>query len=211
MLYADWLLTLGSWKQAVLTFGDSAPASGISVGLFFYSSGARLRRLRGRDPAARSRSRAERQRHRGRPDRGEGKRRACLIVSARRPRVTLAVFTFSLLGAMALGMPIAFALIVCGVALMHSLGHVRFADRRPEHHQRRRQLSADGGAVLHAGRRDHEHAAASPGASSMSRWRWSATSRAASATSPFSPPACWPRCRARPPPTPRRWPPCWCR
>jgi tripartite ATP-independent transporter DctM subunit len=35
--------------------------------------------------------------------------------------VTLAIFTFSLLGAMALGMPIAFALIVCGVALMHSL------------------------------------------------------------------------------------------
>ena len=33
--------------------------------------------------------------------------------------MTLAVFTFSLLGAMALGMPIAFALIVCGVALMH--------------------------------------------------------------------------------------------
>jgi tripartite ATP-independent transporter DctM subunit len=32
--------------------------------------------------------------------------------------MTLAVFTFSLLGAMALGMPIAFALIVCGVALM---------------------------------------------------------------------------------------------
>ncbi|WP_442895619.1 TRAP transporter small permease [Bradyrhizobium sp. AZCC 1719] len=39
MLYVDALLTLGSWKQAVLTFGDSAPASGISVGLFFYSSG----------------------------------------------------------------------------------------------------------------------------------------------------------------------------
>ena len=35
--------------------------------------------------------------------------------------MTLAVFIFSLLGAMALGMPIAFALIVCGVALMHSL------------------------------------------------------------------------------------------
>jgi tripartite ATP-independent transporter DctM subunit len=32
--------------------------------------------------------------------------------------VTIAVFTLSLLGAMALGMPIAFALIVCGVALM---------------------------------------------------------------------------------------------
>ncbi|WP_275185402.1 TRAP transporter small permease [Bradyrhizobium sp. CSA112] len=39
MLYVDALLTLGSWKQAVLTLGDSAPASGISVGLFFYSSG----------------------------------------------------------------------------------------------------------------------------------------------------------------------------
>ena len=39
MLYADWLLTLGSWKQTVLTFGDAAPASGISVGLFYYSSG----------------------------------------------------------------------------------------------------------------------------------------------------------------------------
>jgi tripartite ATP-independent transporter DctM subunit len=34
----------------------------------------------------------------------------------------IAVFTFSLLGAMALGMPIAFALLVCGIALMHSLG-----------------------------------------------------------------------------------------
>ena len=35
--------------------------------------------------------------------------------------MTIAVFTFSLLGAMALGMPIAFALIVCGVALMMQL------------------------------------------------------------------------------------------
>ena len=35
--------------------------------------------------------------------------------------MTVAVFTFSLLGAMALGMPIAFALIVCGIALMHYL------------------------------------------------------------------------------------------
>jgi tripartite ATP-independent transporter DctM subunit len=35
--------------------------------------------------------------------------------------MTIAVFTLSLLGAMALGMPIAFALIVCGVALMHYL------------------------------------------------------------------------------------------
>ena len=39
MLYADSLLLIGSWKQALLTFGDTAPASGISVGLFFYASG----------------------------------------------------------------------------------------------------------------------------------------------------------------------------
>ena len=35
-------------------------------------------------------------------------------------------------------------------------GCFQFADRRPEHHQRRRQLSADGGPVLHAGRRADE-------------------------------------------------------
>ena len=32
--------------------------------------------------------------------------------------MTILVFTFSLLGAMALGMPIAFALLICGLALM---------------------------------------------------------------------------------------------
>src|SRR6476469_4979157 len=36
--------------------------------------------------------------------------------------MTIAVFTFSLLGAMALGMPIAFALLICGVALMSTIG-----------------------------------------------------------------------------------------
>src|SRR5262245_33660832 len=35
--------------------------------------------------------------------------------------MTITVFTASLLGAMALGMPIAFALIVCGIALMYLL------------------------------------------------------------------------------------------
>ncbi|MBR1271489.1 TRAP transporter large permease subunit [Bradyrhizobium sp. AUGA SZCCT0222] len=35
--------------------------------------------------------------------------------------MTIAVFTFSLLGAMALGMPIAFALLICGVALMSTI------------------------------------------------------------------------------------------
>jgi len=35
--------------------------------------------------------------------------------------MTIAVFTISLLGAMALGMPIAFALIICGIALMSTI------------------------------------------------------------------------------------------
>lgn len=38
MLYANWLLTLGSWKQTVITLGDRAPATNLSVA-FFYSSG----------------------------------------------------------------------------------------------------------------------------------------------------------------------------
>ena len=37
--------------------------------------------------------------------------------------MTIAVFTFSLLGAMALDMPIAFALIVCGIALIVNLSN----------------------------------------------------------------------------------------
>jgi TRAP-type transport system large permease protein len=38
--------------------------------------------------------------------------------------MTVAVFTFSLLGAMALGMPIAFALLVCAMALMVTQGQI---------------------------------------------------------------------------------------
>src|SRR5512145_1693066 len=36
--------------------------------------------------------------------------------------MTVAVFVFSLLGAMAVGMPIAYALLACGVALMAFMG-----------------------------------------------------------------------------------------
>lgn len=39
MLWANWLLVQGSWKQAVITYGDAAPATQLSVGLFYYSSG----------------------------------------------------------------------------------------------------------------------------------------------------------------------------
>src|SRR5262249_16154318 len=45
-----------------------------------------------------------------------------LVSRLRNNAMTIAVFTFSLLGAMALGMPIAFALIICGVALMSTIG-----------------------------------------------------------------------------------------
>ena len=71
--------------------------------------------------------------------------------------MTIAVFTLSLLGAMALGMPIAFALIVCGVALMYQLdifdsqiiaqNVINGADSRP--------LMAV--PFLHARGRDREH------------------------------------------------------
>src|SRR3954471_13166760 len=38
MLYADWLLLVGSWRQTLITAGDRAPATDLSVGLF-YSAG----------------------------------------------------------------------------------------------------------------------------------------------------------------------------
>ena len=35
MLYADWLLLAGSWRQTLITAGDRAPATNLSVGLFY--------------------------------------------------------------------------------------------------------------------------------------------------------------------------------
>lgn len=35
MIYADWLLLSGSWRQTLITAGDRAPATGLSVGLFY--------------------------------------------------------------------------------------------------------------------------------------------------------------------------------
>ena len=35
MLFADWLLLSGSWKQILITAGDRAPATNLSVGLFY--------------------------------------------------------------------------------------------------------------------------------------------------------------------------------
>ena len=125
--------------------------------------------------------------------------------------MTLAVFTFSLLGAMALGMPIAFALIVCGVALMHSLdifdsqivaqNIINGADSFPLMAVPFFMLA---GEVMNRGglaKRIVDVALALVGAMSV----------AALATSPSSPPACSLRCRARRQLTPRRWRRCSCR
>lgn len=38
MLFADWLLLSGSWKQALIGLGDRAPATGLSFA-FFYGAG----------------------------------------------------------------------------------------------------------------------------------------------------------------------------
>lgn len=38
MLYANWLLLFGSWKQVLIGMGDRAPATGLSIG-FFYGAG----------------------------------------------------------------------------------------------------------------------------------------------------------------------------
>lgn len=35
MLYATWLLLLGSWRQTVINLHVAAPASGLSMGLFY--------------------------------------------------------------------------------------------------------------------------------------------------------------------------------
>jgi TRAP-type C4-dicarboxylate transport system permease small subunit len=35
MLYADWLLLAGSWRQTVINIDDRAPATGLSLGIFY--------------------------------------------------------------------------------------------------------------------------------------------------------------------------------
>ncbi len=37
MLYTDWLLLLGSWKQVLVNWTDRAPATGLSMALFYTS------------------------------------------------------------------------------------------------------------------------------------------------------------------------------
>ena len=118
--------------------------------------------------------------------------------------MTLAIFTGSLLGAMAIGMPIAYALLVCAVALMYYLDMfdaqivaqnvINGADSFPLLAVPFFMLA---GEIMNTGGLSKRivNVASPP----------SATSRAAWATSPSSPPAFSRPCPARPLRTP---PPC---
>lgn len=35
MLFADWLLLTGSWRQTIINWDDRAPATGLSIGIFY--------------------------------------------------------------------------------------------------------------------------------------------------------------------------------
>ena len=36
MLFADWLLLAGSWRQTLINWDDRAPATGFSIGIFYF-------------------------------------------------------------------------------------------------------------------------------------------------------------------------------
>ena len=36
MLYADWLLLAGSWRQTIINIDDRAPATGLSMSIFYF-------------------------------------------------------------------------------------------------------------------------------------------------------------------------------
>src|SRR4051794_36139483 len=150
--------------------------------------------------------------------------------------MTIAVFTFSLLGAMALGMPIAFALIVCGVALMSTIGMfdpqivaqniINGADSFPlmaiPFFMLAGGLMKKGGvgarivqgALLALGAPLRRGALAFPPFLSPFLWPPSSPSgifAAGSATLPSLHPAFWRPSQGRPRPTPPPWPHFWCR
>jgi TRAP-type C4-dicarboxylate transport system permease small subunit len=37
MLFADWLLLAGSWRQTLINIDDRAPATGLSLGIFYFA------------------------------------------------------------------------------------------------------------------------------------------------------------------------------
>lgn len=118
--------------------------------------------------------------------------------------MTIFIFIGSLLGVMALGVPIAYALLLSGVALMWHLGIfdaqilaqnvINGADSFPLLAVPFFMLA---GEIMNVG--------VFPDASSTWRSSSSVIDAAVLATWPSSPRASWRRCRARPWQTPRRW------
>ena len=136
MLGCVWLFFAGTWQQTLINLDNMAPATGLSSGYFYYSvglvfsvgaAGLLLRnlwhavtgKLTDKDliQIRESEDKVEIEKlHAKRGFRGRSERPLEGLGA-----MTIAIFLFSLLGAMALGMPIAFALIVCAVAMMYQL------------------------------------------------------------------------------------------
>ena len=142
MLYATWLLLGGSWEQTMINWDVAAPASGLSTGLFYgvgivfaVSTGLILladlyRAVTGQlSERSWSWSRSPRSRRSSRPCSANSPSATAASagsapaapINGSRAAMTIAIFVGSLLGAMAIGMPIAYALLICGIALMHYL------------------------------------------------------------------------------------------
>ena len=140
MLGCVYLFFTGTWEQTLINIDNMAPATGLSSGYFYYSVGLFFS-VGGRRPAAaQSLADGDRQADREGAGPGAGIRGQGGVGEAARegdgrlrgrsersheglgdPAMTIIIFLSSLLGAMALGMPIAFALIVCAVAMMFQL------------------------------------------------------------------------------------------
>ena len=101
--------------------------------------------------------------------------------------MTVLIFLGSLLARWRLGIPIAFSLLLSGVALMW---HLDLFDAQilAQNVINGADSSAAGGAVLHARRRDHERRRPEPRIVDLAM-TWLATCVAAWASSPSSPPA----------------------
>ena len=125
MLYVCWLLFQGSWAQTRINWDVEAPVTGASMALFYGSGvvfavfgGLLLLRETWRAITGRL-SEAELVMVQESEDLAHLHRRRQAL--SRRLRMTIFIFLGSLLGAMALGIPIAFSLLLSGVALMWHL------------------------------------------------------------------------------------------
>ena len=142
MLYATWLFLVGSWEQTMINWDVAAPGFRPVDGLVLRRR-PRLQRL-GRaillydlyrvvtgqlsdeelvmvKESEEQEELESLQRELAERDRRERELAPRRADQAGVGPMTIAIFVGSLLGAMAIGMPIAFALLICGIALMHYL------------------------------------------------------------------------------------------